>query len=99
MSDVASLTRPEAEERAALLAVDRYDIAVDLRGLLDGEVVRVDLDDHASRCREPGASTFVDCVAEIRARHASTAPTLDLGDRRATAGCRCPTWPRTTSSS
>ena len=31
--------REEAEERAALLEVDRYDVALDLRGLFEGEVL------------------------------------------------------------
>ena len=35
-----TLTREEAEERAALLEVERYDIEVDLRGLLEGDTVR-----------------------------------------------------------
>jgi aminopeptidase N len=64
VSDVASLTQAEAARRAALLSVARYDIEVDMRGLLDGEVV-------GSRstitftCHEPGASTFVDCTGEV----------------------------------
>ena len=66
MSDTArSLTRLEAEERAALLEVDRYDITVDLRGLLDGEVLE-SVSTIAFRCGEPGASTFVDCAADVR---------------------------------
>ena len=48
--------------------MQRYDIDVDLRGLLEGEVLGLDLDDHV-HLRRPGASTFVDCVAEVRARH------------------------------
>jgi aminopeptidase N len=59
-----SLTRAEAEERAALVEVRRYDIDVDLTALPTGPDVRA-----TSRidfgCREPGASTFVDCVAEV----------------------------------
>jgi aminopeptidase N len=61
---VLSLTRPEAESRARLLTVSRYDVEVDLTGLLDGEVWR-------SRatvtftCSEPGATTFVDAVGEV----------------------------------
>jgi len=62
--DVASLTRPEAEERSALLSVDRYDIAADLRGLLDGEVWEATSTIRFS-CRQPGSSTFVDAVGEI----------------------------------
>ncbi|MEI5675061.1 MULTISPECIES: aminopeptidase N [unclassified Nocardioides] len=64
MSD-RSLTRTEAEGRAALLTVDRYDLEVDLRGLLDGErwssVATI-----AFQCHEPGASTFVDAAGVVR---------------------------------
>ena len=64
MDQAPSLTQDEASERAALLAVDRYDIAVDLRGLLDGDAARAE-SRIAFRCHEPGASTFLDCVAEV----------------------------------
>ncbi len=65
MEPVASLTRTEAKERAALIEVTRYDIAVDLRGLFEGEVLEA-TSSIIFTCREPGASTFVDCAAEIR---------------------------------
>ncbi len=65
MGTIASLTRTEAEERAALLEVTRYDIAVDLRGLLEGEVLEA-VSTITFTCREPGAATFADCVADIR---------------------------------
>ena len=61
---VASLTRTEAEERAALLAVDHYDISVDLRGLLTDEVWEATSTVRFT-CHAPGAATFVDLVAEI----------------------------------
>jgi aminopeptidase N len=58
---IAEITRSETAERSRLLHVDDYDIALDLtRG---GEVF-------GSRsvirfgCREPGASTYVDLIAE-----------------------------------
>ena len=60
-----SLTRHEAEARSALLAVDRYDITVELRGLLEGEVLE-STSTITFRCTEPGASSFVDCVADVR---------------------------------
>src|SRR5688500_1001942 len=62
--DAASLTRSEAEERSRLLAVTRYDLDVDLTGLLEGETLRA-VSTITFTCSEPGASTFVDCVAEI----------------------------------
>ena len=78
MSDTArSLTRLEAEERVTLLEVDRYDITVDLRGLFDGEVVE-SVSTITFRCGEPGASTFVDCAAEVRHATLNGRP-LDLG--------------------
>ena len=65
MSEPASLTMAEAEARAALISVHRYDIAVDLTGLLDGPTIEC-VSTIAFSCAEPGASTFVDCVADIR---------------------------------
>ncbi len=80
--DVASLTRTEAEERAAILAVDHYDIAVDLRGLLDGEVWESTATVRFT-CSEPGASTFVDVAAEIVS---ATLNDVDLDPATATGG-------------
>jgi aminopeptidase N len=61
---LSSLTQTEAAERSRLITVDRYDIEVDLTGLLEGEVFSsVSTISFASS--EPGASTFVDCVADI----------------------------------
>jgi aminopeptidase N len=62
--EVASLTQVEAAERAELLSVDRYDIDVDMRGLLEGEVVE-SRSTISFTCAEAGASTFVDCTAEV----------------------------------
>ena len=59
-----SLTRSEAEERFALIEVDRYDVAFDLRGLLEGDVLEA-TSTVKFRCTEAGASTFVDCVATV----------------------------------
>jgi aminopeptidase N len=59
-----SLTRAEAEERFALLEVDRYDVAFDHRGLLEGDVLEA-TSTVTFRCDEPGSSTFVDCVATV----------------------------------
>jgi aminopeptidase N len=59
-----SLTQQEAVDRAALIEVTRYDIDVDLRGLLDGERW-ASTSTVAFTCGEPGASTFVDCTATI----------------------------------
>ena len=60
---VRSLRQEEAVERAALLSVSSYDIAVDLTGLVDGPAFRA-----VSTVRftaTAGASTFVDCCAEV----------------------------------
>ncbi|MEV6507571.1 aminopeptidase N [Streptomyces sp. NPDC051642] len=61
---IRSLTRTEAERRAALLAVERYDVDVDLTALPDGPEVRA-VSTVAFTCREPGAETFVDCAARV----------------------------------
>jgi aminopeptidase N len=59
-----SLTREEAEKRAALIAVTRYEIAVDLTELPDRDALR-SVSTVRFTCRRPGASTFIDCVAEV----------------------------------
>ncbi len=64
MNDLASLTRDEAALRAALITVERYDVHVDLRGLYDGDVWAA-TSTIAFTCREPGATTFVDCAARV----------------------------------
>ena len=61
---VRSLTQTEAEERAALLSIDAYDIEVDLTDLPTGPEVRC-VSTVAFTCRTPGATTFVDCCAEV----------------------------------
>ncbi|WP_210440886.1 aminopeptidase N [Nocardioides xinjiangensis] len=60
---VRSLRQEEAVERAALLSVTSYDIDIDLTDLVDGPAFRA-----VSRVRftgAAGASTFVDCCAEV----------------------------------
>ncbi len=58
------LTQVEAQERAALLDVRRYDISVDLTELLTGTDLRcVSTISFASR--DPGSPTFVDCAATV----------------------------------
>ena len=60
---VRSLRQEEAIERAALLSVTSYDIAIDLTDLPEGPAFRA-----VSTVRftsTEGASTFVDCCAEV----------------------------------
>jgi aminopeptidase N len=64
MSDRASLTMLEAGERTGILQVQRYDIEVDLRGLLEGTLWAA-TSRITFRCTSPGASTFVDCLADV----------------------------------
>ncbi len=59
-----SLTHHEATLRARLITVDRYDIDVDLTGLLEGDRF-ASVSTVTFTCAEPGASTFVDCVADV----------------------------------
>lgn len=61
---IRSLTRDEAERRAELVVVERYDVDVDLTALPDGPEVRC-VSTVAFTCREPGAETFVDCAAQV----------------------------------
>jgi aminopeptidase N len=72
-----SLTMDEARERARILEIDRYDIAVDLRGMLDGPDW-VATSTITFRCHEQGATTFVDCTAEVQ-RVTLNGLDLDLG--------------------
>ncbi|GAB6904115.1 aminopeptidase N [Kineosporia succinea] len=59
-----SLTEAEAAERAALIEVERYDIAVDLTELPEGPRVRT-TSTITFATREPGATTFVDAAATV----------------------------------
>jgi aminopeptidase N len=81
----ASLTRVEAEQRAALIDVQRYDITVDMRGLFEGDTVE-SASTITFTCREPGAETFLDCVAEIRSATLNDRPI----DQSEIAGGRIP---------
>ena len=63
-ASVASLTEQEAERRAALIEVERYDIRVDVRDLATGHQWRA-TSSVTFTCRRPGASTFVDIVGEV----------------------------------
>ncbi len=59
-----SLTAAEAAERSRLLSVERYDVDVDVDGLRTGPELRA-IATIRFLCREPGASTFVDCAADV----------------------------------
>ena len=62
--ELPSLTRVEAAERAALIDVERYDIEVDLTGMLHGADFRARSAIRFS-CRTPGAATFVDAAVTV----------------------------------
>ncbi|PUA79729.1 aminopeptidase N [Nocardioides currus] len=69
---VRSLRQEEAAERAALLSVTSYDIDVDLTALVEGPAFRA-----VSTIRftaTAGASTFVDCCAEVESATLNGAP-------------------------
>ncbi|HEX6151141.1 aminopeptidase N [Nocardioides sp.] len=85
MTTVTSLTRAEAETRARILTVSRYDIEIDLTGLLEGEVWE-STSSITFGCTEPGASTFVDAVGDVRR---ATLNGVDL-DLTSAAGGRVP---------
>ncbi|EGD42950.1 aminopeptidase N [Nocardioidaceae bacterium Broad-1] len=61
----ASLTQEEAAARAASITVERYDISLDMTGLLEGETLSSV--STITFSATPGSSTFVDCVAEVSA--------------------------------
>ncbi|MFE3823931.1 aminopeptidase N [Streptomyces sp. NPDC059092] len=63
-----NLSRDEARERADLLSVDGYEVALDLRsavGEADGDAPRTfrSVTTIRFRCAEPGAATFADLIA------------------------------------
>ena len=62
--EILSLTHAEAEARAALLEVRRYDIAVDMTDLLTGTDLRC-VSTISFTSRDPGTPTFVDCAAPV----------------------------------
>jgi aminopeptidase N len=64
MDQLPSLTRVEAEQRAALIKVHRYEIDVDLMDLLEGSNFRAVCTVRFS-CRTPGATTFVDAALDV----------------------------------
>jgi len=64
MDGIRSLTQQQAQERAALLEVDRYDVELDLTGLADGDTLRTTSTVTFS-ASTPGATTFVDCLGEV----------------------------------
>ncbi|GAA2093891.1 aminopeptidase N [Nocardioides furvisabuli] len=61
---LSTLTKHEAATRSDLLDVQRYDIAVDMTGLLEGEVF-ASVSTITFTCSEPGASTFVDVAMDV----------------------------------
>ncbi|MEU2420327.1 aminopeptidase N [Streptomyces sp. NPDC007851] len=78
---IRSLTRTEAERRAALIAVDRYDVDIDLTALPEGPEIRC-VSTITFTCSEPGAETFVDCAAEVRAATLNGTPLTPSDDGR-----------------
>jgi aminopeptidase N len=64
MDTLPSLTRVEAEERSRLLNVARYDIHVDLTGMLEGTDFRA-VSTVLFSCLAPGASTFIDAAMTV----------------------------------
>jgi aminopeptidase N len=75
------LTQAEAERRAALLTVDRYDIEVDLTGLPAGPEVRC-VSTVTFACREPGAETFIECNPQVLSATLNGAALPAAGDGR-----------------
>ncbi|MFF1821925.1 aminopeptidase N [Kribbella sp. NPDC058245] len=71
--DSPRLIQAEAQQRASLLTVERYDVAVDLSDLLTGHQVRSE-SAITFTCHRPGAETFVDCAAEVRSATLNGAP-------------------------
>ena len=81
-NDIPSLTRDEAAARARDVSVERYDIEVDLTGLLDGAELRAT--STTTFRATPGGETFADCAAEVRSAtlNGRPVPESDLGPGR-----------------
>ena len=78
---VRSLTQNEAEQRASLLIVARYDVELDLTALPTGPALR-SVSSVRFTCREQGASSFVDCVADVVSATLDGAPLPPAVDGR-----------------
>jgi aminopeptidase N len=63
------------------VAVDRYDVEIDLTALPDGPEVRC-VATVTFTCREPGAETFIDCAARVRAATLNGVPLDAAADGR-----------------
>ncbi len=82
MESLPSLTRVEAEERSALIEVERYDIDVDLTDMLEGADFRA-VSTVRFSCRTPGASTFVDAALDVVS---ATLNGVAIGDDQISSG-------------
>ena len=72
MSAATSLKQTEAAERASGLDVGRYDVELDFTDLLDGDTLRTTA--RVTFAATPGATTFVDCQAEVAEATLNGAP-------------------------
>jgi aminopeptidase N len=72
-----NLTRIDAVERSRLIAVDAYDVDLDLTTGPDTFAARVLV---RFSCREPGASTFIDLVADSIASATLNGAPLDVAE-------------------
>ncbi|MGW1000556.1 aminopeptidase N [Streptomyces sp. NPDC002520] len=79
-----NLSRDEARERAALLSVDGYDVALDLRSAVgdgDGDPRTFrSVTTIRFRCNEPGASSFADLIAPSVTAVSLNGKDLDPGE-------------------
>jgi aminopeptidase N len=64
MTAARSLTQDEARKRAALVEVRRYDLELDLTGLLEGNALRA-TSTISFAADTVGAETFVDCLGDV----------------------------------
>ena len=75
-SEQGGCTEAEAQQRAALLAVESYAVFLDLAAGPDRIRSRAEI---RFRCREPGASTFADLRARSVTRVTCNGQSLDPG--------------------
>ncbi|ADD45077.1 aminopeptidase N [Stackebrandtia nassauensis] len=87
MAETHILTQTDASQRARLLRVDSYDVAVDLTG---SDTTFVSTSTVRFSCTEPGASTFIEIAAEAVTAAQLNGTDVDLSEYSAENGLKLP---------
>ncbi|MGH3471212.1 MAG: M1 family aminopeptidase, partial [Nocardioidaceae bacterium] len=83
MNSLPSLTKAEAQARAKLITVQKYDVVIDLTAMVDGHDFRA-VSTVTFSCSEPGASTFIDAAVDVVSAtlNGTQVPSEDIGGGR-----------------